>query len=425
MKQTLLFLATLAFGAAPIGAQSPAPIPSLHVADSLLRERRYLELADALERAGEAPRHRIDFYRGILDNRRNRNANAIALLRPLLTDPDLAADTASRRVLLSTLADSYAKLYQYRDASHVVELTEREFSARASPEGRAQLSRNSEFWRLLVDAPPQEVESRSAMIAMRRGALGVHELPVWIAGDSSSWLFDTGANFSTIVESAAARWGLSLSAETSSVASITGLRVKLRTAVVPLARIGDLAVRNMVVLVVPDSALYVAPLKHQITAILGFPVIEAMKVLTLRPDRLDVMQAPADGAETELLVEYLTPLVRATVDGQPGLYHLDTGANRSTFSRRFVDAYPARFTGLSPQEAASTGAGGTRRVRTYTLSALPFGFGSHRVMLSNVEVSAERTPAGFENFLGNVGQDVIGDAVLTLDFARMRAILSR
>ncbi len=419
-----IFLAT-AVGAAQAGAQVVNRPDRIHIADSLLANRSYLELDALLQRAETPLRYRYSWYSGVVANRRNRNATAIALLRPLLADRDIAADTAARRLLLTTLGDSYAKRYQYRDASRMIDMLEREFSPFALPEEKERLRRNAQFWRLLVDAPPQVMQVRATELAMRRGVVGVPELPVRIANDSSWWIFDTGANFSTVVESAAARWGLTLSPDTSSVASITGLRVKLRTAVLPLARIGDIEVRNMVVLVVPDSALHIGPISHQITAILGFPVIEAMKVVTVTRDRLVVMRPPTDGAETDLLLEYLTPLVSATVDSRTGLYHLDTGANTTTFSRKFVDAYPELFSGMEASDKDQTGAGGSRSFRVYTLPSLHFSLGAHSTTLRNAEVNAARSTASYENFLGNVGQDAFANATLTLDFQRMRLVLSR
>jgi predicted aspartyl protease len=422
-----LLLAATLVAVTTVGAQTARTLPAGEraLADSLLRNRLYLDLERWTQRPVIRGTHDAALYAGIISNRRNRNTDAIRFLRPLLDDRALASDTVKRHHLLTTLGDCYTKLYQYGEASRMSVLAEQESAVGASPEVRASLRRNTQFHKLLATAPPQVVVAPRAQVPLRRGTLGVMELPVTIGADSSWWIFDTGANFSTIAESEAAKWGLTLSPDTASVSGVTGLRVKLRTAVIPLARLGQIEVRNMIVLVLPDSALYVAQLKHQITAILGFPVIEAMKVVTIAPEKLIVMDPPAGGAETDLMLEQLTPLVAATVEGRTDLYHLDTGANRTAFSVRFRDAHAGLVNGLAPESRAMNGAGGARSLLAHTVPLIAFSLGAHAVILRNVEVHAEQSAAVFENFFGNVGQDAFEGAALTLDFLRMRLIVSR
>jgi len=82
------------------------------------------------------------------------------------------------------------------------------------------------------------------------------------------------------------------------------------------------------------------------------------------------------------------------------------------------------FAGLTADTSALRGAGGSRAFPAYTLPQLTIALGSHRATLRGVQAFAQATPAPFDHFFGNLGQDVIGGDVLTLDFARMRVVLS-
>ena len=410
----------------PPPAAAPQQLPRLAEADSLFRAHDYLGLERWLERPGARALRGIAFFEGIVDNRRDRNASSVTRLAPLLTDALVRADSAHRHVLLQVLADDYGKLYQYADAARMLEMVEREFGS-AMPAGeRLGLEATVHVRQLLATAPAQRTTIPSGFdVPLRRNAIGVLEAPARVASDSSWWIIDTGANFSTVTESTARRLGLELSKDSAATAGVTGALVRLRIAVVPSLKLGTAEVRNMVVLVLPDSALYVPQMKYQISAILGYPLLEALQVVTLAPDKLTVSTSASTGAETDLFLEQLNPLIAATVDGRTGLYHLDTGANRSTLTVHFRDMYPALFTVLTADTSTMRGASGASSFRAYTLADLRMSLGAHEVTLHKITVLADPARTPFGRFLGNLGQDVIDGATLTLDFRRMKVVLDR
>lgn len=406
-------------------SSTPAQQVRLPDADSLLRARRYVELERWLARPGAAEVPQAAFFAGIMDNRRNRNARAVERLAPLLRDPAITADTARRHALLETLADSYGKLYRYPDAAAMLDAIDREFASAMPPDERRNMEAARRVGRLLVGQPRQETTLQEPFaVAFRHNAIGLREAPVYVAHDTSWWLLDTGANYSTVTARMARRLGLTVSRDSASTAGISGVHVPLRVAVVPSLRLGSAEVRNVVVLVLPDSALYIPQVKFQIDAILGYPVIEALGVVTMADDSLLVGTRPGRGAEADMYLEQLNPLVAAAVDGRTELYHLDTGANTSVFTWHFRATYPARFAGLARDTTSLTGAGGGRTFPAYRLRELPIALGAHRVTLRDVIVLADSTPAPFDHFWGNLGQDVIGASAVTFDFVRMKVVVS-
>lgn len=418
----LLVQAALMTAAPPVPAQQA---PMLSEADSLLHARRYLGLEQWLDRPGARALSGAQLFQGVIDNRRNRNAASVARLVPLLTDKTVAADTARRRALLETLADDYGKLYRYADAVHTMELIESEFGATMPEHEHLGLEAGARLRRLLATAPAQRTTIGSAFdVPLRRNAIGLFEVPARVGTDSSWWTIDTGANFSTISESMARQLGLSVSAGSAATHGISGTLISLHVAVVPLLALGRADIANMVVLVLPDSALYIPQIHYQISAILGFPPLEALRVVTMSSNKLSVGLSAPIGAGAEMFLEQLSPLVAATVDGHTDLYHFDTGANRSVLTAHFHDAHRGLFAGLAPSDASMTGTDGTNNFLSYTLPDLIIALGAHTATLHGVTVFAGPTSAPFDAFYGNLGQDVIGGATLTLDFVRMKVILS-
>jgi predicted aspartyl protease len=79
----------------------------------------------------------------------------------------------------------------------------------ANDPGRADLEEKRAICDALRDASPQTVEFRNAATVKAR-LLGSWVVPVNVNGRNSEWIFDNGANFSVVIESEAARVGLTI-----------------------------------------------------------------------------------------------------------------------------------------------------------------------------------------------------------------------
>src|SRR5438270_12536001 len=100
------------------------------------------------------------------------------------------------------------------------------------------------------------------------------EIPVRNEAGAFSGVFDTRANISTITQTCAKKLGLRLlSVSYNEGSGATGIQFKTGLGVADSLYIGDLLVRNVVFQVMPDSILYIAPVKFQLNMIIGFPVI--------------------------------------------------------------------------------------------------------------------------------------------------------
>jgi len=155
----------------------------------LIEQRDYPALESALaSEIGISERDR-KLLGGVLANRRNRLAEAIELLAPLLTRPAASLEPGQRRTGYKTLADCYAKLFSYRDAARTLEQALRELKARMD---RTQTLDMQQTWRLmhLLRRVPRQTTSIPGpfKVPLERKGSGLLDITVEIGGTQRSWM---------------------------------------------------------------------------------------------------------------------------------------------------------------------------------------------------------------------------------------------
>ena len=412
--------------AAPsVGHPAPAA-DSPNWPDWLLRQHRYGDLDAWMAAAGAhgvVSPVTLQYVRGVLANKRNQNAASIRLLEPLVPRLDPVADSARVVVALKTLADDYLKTYRYGDAADALARLSREYGAAMAPADRADLRNDIAFRRALRGAPPQRTTVPSPFtVALRRDALGLREVTVHVGRDSSGWIFDTGANVSTITDGMARRLGLHVITTGAATKGITGASVPNRLAVIPEMRFGGARVRNAIVIVLPDSALDIPQAHFQITAILGYPVLESLGRLAIGTDSLGVDlrtgESPSDSSN--LFLDNLSPVVAATIGDSTRLFHFDSGADATLLTVRFCRAYASLLEGLDTTSIGIGGAGGAQRYVGYRIPELPVVIGGQRAELDSVFVLRDTTRSPFESYFGNLAGNLAARfGGYTIDFRAM------
>ncbi len=280
----LCTLVVVAWSSSPHSHDTGALQPRAIDWDRLLRERRYLELERALSSKSNLTLSDRAFFEGVMANRRNRVAESIKMLEPLM--PSLSATNKDRAVIaLSTLADDYEKTFRYSDAADTYEELERRFGSSMDDQERQRVSREAARWSLLRGAPPQSAEVKVPFtVPIARNKVGLLEVSAEFGRFHESLILDTGANLSAISFNLARRLGLKLSSSVATSGGIAGRRMAVHTAVIPEVRLGQAKLRNVAVIVVNDEDLVIPDLHYRIPGSIGFPVLSALGRITFFAD---------------------------------------------------------------------------------------------------------------------------------------------
>src|SRR5262249_34310739 len=147
--------------------------------------------------------------------------------------------------------------------------------------------------RILSGTPPQTISWHGPVeLTTSKNPVGTRSAELVVNGVRGPWILDTGANQSVISRTFAERIGLTLLPGVASVGSgLTGLPSALRVGVLPTLQVGGTTLTNVVLLVLDDKMLRLGPDAYQLDAILGYPILEALGVVTFTHDEFLAGQA--------------------------------------------------------------------------------------------------------------------------------------
>ena len=422
----VLFTLVAVMGASPRRTQDAGATQTSNMdLDQLFQGRRYLEIERALSSTSKLNDVDRTFFEGVMANRRNRVAESIRMLEPLL--PSLSTTNASRAVIaLSTLADDYEKSFRYSDAADAYTQLEKHYGPLMAANERQRAITEAARWNLLRGAPAQSVELQQPFtVPINRDKLGLPEVSIEVGKFHQSMILDTGANLSVISSSLALRLGLKLSTSVATSKGITGRQMAVHTAVIPELKLGEAKLRNVAVIVINDKDLLVPGLHYRIPGSIGFPVLSALGRITFFADgTFGVGSNPAagvSGSQENLFLQRLTPVVAAKIRGTERLFTIDTGSAGSFFTVRYYLEHKKDFTSQTVGDLDLAGAGGTQTYPAYLTGELSIKMGGACIDVNEVPVITSARGLPDNKFYGNVGQRILGQFnSYTFDFQNMR-----
>jgi predicted aspartyl protease len=389
-----------------------------------LTELRRLHETNLIFQLREALRHpgwndsETLFYRAVVEGRFGQETTAIEDLHKFLKarpDHDL------ERRAYEELASSLTRIGRYGEAARA--WTE---ALRLTPLGdqdRADTENTRALYESLGNVPPQTIQfDEEVQIEAKHSGLGSWNVPVEVNGRPGEWIFDTGANQSTLSESEAVRMGLSIRDATVYVKGSTDKKNSLRLAVAPEMQFGSARLSNVVFLVLSDESLYISQLKYQIRGILGLPVLRALGTVGISGEGIVRIETKAAGepGEPNMFFDGLSPIVETRHADRRLEMLLDTGANKST-------AYPSlraaltrdELSGLKIKQDTSGGAGGIAQRSINLIPALALEVLDRTAELTKLALLLKQ-PTGDASYRdGVLGMDALMGG-FTLDFRSMQ-----
>ena len=411
----LLFFIFIAAAQLPVSAQVSL--------ENLYRGRQYFDLRDALAKRSKENSPELLFYRGIVANRFNQLRKSDEFLQKYLD----GNEAAHQQDAYETLADNYTRTFDYGKAADVYKLVLDRFKDKIDAEKKKDYENSFGLWDSLRNSPKQEVTfDNDLSVQGTRDKADLLNLPVEISGQKMDFVFDTGANLSTMTVSTAKKLGLKIIESSVSVNSSSDIKVNSKLAVVPSLKLGSATFRNVVFLVFDDKSLFFPQINYQINGIIGFPVMESLGNITIT--RKDAVSAKARIEEIEgepnMCLEELKPLVAGIINNQKLIFTFDSGAVTSTFYPKFFEANKRQILRLAkPKKIKLGGAGGFKEVNAYFLNDLNLTIAGKTAKFAEAEIITESVNDESRNFYGNLGQDLIKQFErMTLDFRAMKLI---
>ncbi|HEV2764914.1 MAG TPA: retropepsin-like aspartic protease [Pyrinomonadaceae bacterium] len=416
--RTFLLAATLVLLSA-----SHTPAASYAELRALYSSKQFFELRDEVERRRADDSAEMLFYRGVVANKFNRPDESIGLVRKFLKEAPRDTEDSLLKDAHEILLDDYVKTYRYREASEVSRVLLGRFRRQLDARQLEDVENAFKLWAAVADVPRQSVRlNGGSRLRTHRDKAGLVNLPVEVGGRRVSFVFDTGANISTVTASFARQLGFRLIEADIRVGTITGHKVRARLGVAPEIKVGRASVRHAVFLVFEDKDLFFPPINYQINGIVGFPVMEALRQITLTRDGDFVIPPrPAASAARNMALDELTPLIAGEYKGRRLTFSFDTGAAASTFYPPFFKAFEQEVRANSAQRRERIGgAGGFKEVTAYRVKSLVLTFAGRRAEFASARVMSDSIRDDDKYFYGNLGQDLIKQfPSMTLNFDAM------
>jgi hypothetical protein len=200
--------------------------------------RQWFDLRNAIGSYEARP-----LYAGAVAAAFNNNESARKYLNEAISSNASAATVKGAREILARV---YAREGLYKETVEQLDGILRIKPNRDTENTRALFA----LWSLHPDQSISSAKPSTLHADVRRNGV---KLPVMVHGKTFHWLLDTGANFSFISEAEARALGIAIDENAVNIADPAGGTARVRTAVADELAIGDVHIRNVGFLVLPDT----------------------------------------------------------------------------------------------------------------------------------------------------------------------------
>jgi len=405
----LLFIAAFAILIAGCHRQnSPAVEKQLK---DLLAKNEYFKLDAQYKQMGnELDEGNRLYFKAFIDNAFNRNEACVKDVDSLFSQANFIVPDSVKSTLKRLQGDSYFKTFQYLKAAQCDSVILKKYKHALHKDVIDDINNDLIIRNGLKNTPPQQTQIKATEdIQWHRDKLGLIEFPIKANAQNFDAIFDTRANISTISATYAKKLGihiLDVSYEEGSGA--TGIRFKTGMGVADSIYIGNILVKNAIFQVMPDSILYIAPVKFQLNIIIGFPVIAQLQEVHIFKDgKMTIPATPAKKDLHNFALDGLDPVLALKSGNDTLSFHFDSGAGSSMLYVSYFNKYKAAILKSAVKKTVGFGgAGGSQKKQVYVLPKLNLSLGGKPVTMDSVSVLTKAISPG-EKFYGNIGQDFL------------------
>lgn len=361
------------------------------------------------------------YYRALIDNVSNRCAQSARKIDDLLKNKERTLALEAVQRLLKAQMDNFVKLNDYRQAATIGDHILSSYAAFLDSTETFDLRNTTKLWHALENVAPQQITRKESRVKWTRDKIGLMNIPVRVGNQVTDFVFDTGANLSTISVSYAQKLKLAILPTSIDLGSSTSIQNKAMLAVAPSIFIDKTELKNVVFLVLPDESLQFPQLDFAIHGIIGFPVMNQLQEVQIARDGLFyIPQQVSAHVSQNLFLDELTPVIQLKVNDDTLLCHFDTGALKTELFKKYYDANKLKIESEGRLDSVGRGgAGGAHKVEVYKIPST-FVIQDKKVTLDSLAVLTEPVGNFDAHFYGNVGQDIINQFnKMTINFQSM------
>jgi predicted aspartyl protease len=313
--------------------------------------------------------------------------------------------------LLQLRMENSFRAFRYREADSVCAVLLQHYTGSLTDDELAEVKNFAGIVKALAAVPAQTV-ARSGDISLpyKRDMAKLIRLDVSIGGKTEDFIFDTGANLSTICESEAKRMGVRMLNAGFGVGSSSQESVEANLGIADEMKIGGATFRNVIFIVLPDKALKFLGGLYTIKGIIGVPVIAQLGEVRITKDSIFFPAAQTESAERNLGFSANTPFASVAFFGSVHPYVFDTGAGASVLNGNFNRAYSDSLQDAREGSSKVGGAGGVQKISVLKVKNLRYGFGGKTGVIETATVQMNGSGVTMEHFYGIAGQDIFMQA---------------
>lgn len=409
------------------------PITAAYL-QTLLDKANYIEFANQLPNAAGLKPEQQQYFKGTLAYREGHFGEVVDPLVAAVQTRNSSLTASQVESAFEILGQASAKTFLYGSSAKMYDDIDKLYGTRMG-ESVQDIREKRHIGALLKGVPAETARIAGDFSIQQAGGEFPGEFPVVVGGKNFHAQLDTGASVSLLSESTAKSWGVTLLDGQATLHGYGGGGFSARPGLVPVLEIGKAELHNVVVFVTADKNLYIAEIKRQTHALLGYPVTSALGRLTFARDgTLTVTAHPLANEKSgapmwigdgSLLVALGTvPVIEGNkLEGgtKERLFELDTGSGSTYLTDHYLAENRSRFPGEPESFARLAGAGGIHEIPAYKAHKLPLFFGSTPVLCTGQHVLTQPQGGEAESYYGVVGQDILQlFSSYTLDFRTMR-----
>jgi len=376
--------------------------------NQLLEQKDYFKLRELLEsNEDKLTEDRLLYYKAFVTKAFGEKDQSNKHINVLLKKYKNEFNDSTIKSLLDLKAANYLYNYDYKKASGIFANILNVYSNVLDSTDIADYKNVKNLFKTFSNVKPQIMHKNSLIkIASYRNKFNHLMTPVKSNGVSEDFIFDTGANLSTISESQAKKMNLTLFEQNVDVGSSTKINVQSKLAVADSLYVGDILFENVVFLVMSDDQLTFPEVNYKIHGIVGFPVIHQLEEVHLHKNgNITVPKSPKEKKLKNMVLEGLNPVVKIISNNDTLLFTFDTGAKNSELSFKYFNEHKGEIENRGElQTNERRGAGGQTTIKEYLLKNFPMKIGTKNTTLTEISVTLEEYDFN-KYFDGNLGQD--------------------